>query len=99
MKARILPAGAAALVCAALLAGCGPAAPTAAGPAPSVPGPTKAATVNTPPSAGPVSSSPGSAPTGGTGPAVDGQLGSAGDLLNQLDSQLNGADQAPTDTD
>ena len=38
-------------------------------------------------------------PTAVPGRAVDPQLSSAGDTLDQLDSQLTGADQAPADAD
>ena len=34
-----------------------------------------------------------------TAPPVDPQLSSVGDTLNQLDSQLAGADEAPADAD
>lgn len=51
----------------------------------------------TPPPPAPVPSS--SRPATVPGPAVDPQLSSAGDTLDQLDSQLTGADQAPADAD
>jgi hypothetical protein len=88
MRRRVRAAAVQAIVAALLLAGC---ADVGTKPAPRVPAGSPAPVRPATP--------PGGAPAAVTGATIDSEIRSAGDTLNQLDSQLNSTDQAPADAD